>query len=340
MKRTFDTLGFLSPQGQPPIADPELHEHLDGMLFTPTPPFVSETEAVINGVNNFPGLIAVKSFLETQPNLKIAETAEDLANREGKTAIILGLQQTPHDIDPVKLQELHKHGVRVMTLAYQEENHPLGSGYINPDKPLTTEGRNFLEECANLGMIVDLSHVGHQTARDVLDFKDQEQLDLPVIASHGGVYELFDGTNPNSNNNLRNLPLEVLQRIAEAKGLVGIYALTFGLSETDDSLAPFLNQIIEASTMLGSTALTIGTDSVYKKRDPTEWEATVRWLTDTIAKTGELEPRYPDIPFDLNRPDKLSLIAQELTSTGMPQGEVSQIVGENAFKFFTQHLPK
>lgn len=314
-----DTLGFLSPQATPPEADPSLPQYIDLMHVTAAPPILKNSVDLLAGTDRFPSIAQFRSTLESQDGLTIIESGEDLdkIGDSGKTGIILGLQEAPHDADKTVLEELHDQGIRVITLSYQQADHPFGSGYTNPEGHLTNRGRQFLLDCEAVGIIVDLSHLGHQTARDVLQFRNEEQLRFPVFASHGGVYELFDGDKQHLNNT-RNLPWDVLEGIAQADGIVGIYALSFGLSEIDNSPQPFITQVISASERLGETVVTIGSDSIYKTRDEEEWRRMVDWLKGQLTKSGELVPRYPDYPLELNRPDKIQVIKERLDPISKP----------------------
>jgi len=334
-----DSLGFLSPQATPPEADLLLPQYVDLMHVTAAPPMLKQSEELLNGTDRFPSIAQFRSTLESQSNLIIAESGKDL-NKVGdsdKTCIILGLQEAPHDANKATLEELHRQGIRVITLSYQQGDHPFGSGYTNPEGHLTYRGRDFLLDCEAVGIIIDLSHVGHQTARDVLNFRDEQQLCFPVFASHGGVFELFDG-NKNHINNTRNLPWDVLEGIADTGGTVGIYALTFGLSETDDSIKPFINHVVSASERLGETTVTIGSDSVYRSRDIAEWQVLVEWLKGQLTKSGELIPRFPDYPLELNRPDKIEVIEEQLLVAGLARSVVEGVAGKNAIRFFRKSL--
>lgn len=337
MKR-FDTLGFLAPQGAPMVADPELREQLDFIHVTAVAPMMNTTEDALNGVEGrFPGLGTVREGLEQQDGLVVVEKSTEIEDvPENKTGIILGMQETPYDITKTGLYHFHSHGVRVITPVYQDAEHLLGSGYVDSEKGLTPLGKKFLLDASEVGLVIDISHLGHQTARDVMDFRDKEG-DFPVMASHGGVYELFDGE-PTNVNNMRNLPWDVLERVAEAKGLVGIYALTFGLSEKDDSMNPFIDQVAQAVYRLGSEAVCIGTDSVYTRREIPEWQRTVDWMIKMIAQSGELDPRFPDVPTDLNTARKMSVIEQALRQTDLTAGELRGVMGENALNFFKRVL--
>ena len=65
---------------------------------------------------------------------------------------------------------------------------------------LTAFGRKVIQEMNRLGMIVDLSHVSHQTMLDALD-----ESKAPVMFSHSSVYSIC--------NHSRNVKDDVLLRL-------------------------------------------------------------------------------------------------------------------------------
>ncbi|CZR59500.1 related to Putative dipeptidase NECHADRAFT_87110 [Phialocephala subalpina] len=75
------------------------------------------------------------------------------------------------------------------------------------DKGLTPFGHEYVKEMNRLGMMIDLSHVSHQTMRDVLSISE-----APVIFSHSGAYSI--------QKHLRHAPDDVLRGIKRNGGIV------------------------------------------------------------------------------------------------------------------------
>src|SRR5699024_2434690 len=92
------------------------------------------------------------------------------AKKENKLGIILSLQgadSIEHDLRYVTL--LHKLGVRIIQITYNQRNN-LGDGVFEPnDLGLTRFGQQAIYEMNRLGIVVDLSHVGHKTSLDAIE---------------------------------------------------------------------------------------------------------------------------------------------------------------------------
>jgi len=91
------------------------------------------------------------------------------ANAAGKTAILFGLQN-PLAIgaDIGRVEILAQLGIRFCQITYNQQSL-LGAGCFEPhDSGLTSFGREVVNEMNRVGMVIDLSHAGHQTAMDVV----------------------------------------------------------------------------------------------------------------------------------------------------------------------------
>jgi membrane dipeptidase len=143
-------------------------------------------------------------------SLELALTADDVKRifASGKIASLLGAEGG-HSIacSLGVLRMLYKLGVRYMTLTH---NHNVPWADSAADAPvnggLTSFGREVVHEMQHLGMLVDLSHVSADTARDTLDIAD-----TPVIFSHSCAQALCD--------NPRNVPDDILSRLADNGGV-------------------------------------------------------------------------------------------------------------------------
>ncbi len=79
---------------------------------------------------------------------------------------------------------------------------------------LKDDGKRLVEFLDNRKIAVDLSHTSDQLAFDILNFIDQNSLNIPIIASHSNMRSVC------SHN--RNLPDELVQEIVNRNGLIGL----------------------------------------------------------------------------------------------------------------------
>lgn len=75
------------------------------------------------------------------------------------------------------------------------------------DRGLSPFGYEYVKEMNRLGMMIDLSHVSHQTMRDVLSVTR-----APIIFSHSGAYSI--------QRHLRHVPDDVLRSVRRNGGIV------------------------------------------------------------------------------------------------------------------------
>ena len=139
------------------------------------------------------------------------------AVKQKKLAAMLGVEGG-HMIedDLAKLDSLFQRGVRYMTLTWNNSTSWATSAkdesthaFIVSPYGLTGFGKQIVKRMNDLGMIVDISHVGEKTFWDVIGATTK-----PVIASHSCVYTLCPV--------FRNLKDEQIKAIAKNGGVIQI----------------------------------------------------------------------------------------------------------------------
>jgi membrane dipeptidase len=112
------------------------------------------------------------------------------------------------------LDSLYARGTRYLTLTWNNSTSWASSAkdeaagtVTNAKKGLNDLGRQVVQRMNSLGMIVDISHVGEQTFRDVLQVTTK-----PVIASHSCVYTICPHP--------RNLKDEQIRAIGKNGGVI------------------------------------------------------------------------------------------------------------------------
>jgi len=164
--------------------------------------------------------------LERAGEVRIARAVDDIdavrADPDGPPVAVLHLEGA-EAIDPEleALETWYAAGLRSLGPVWSRPND-FGHGvpFIFPSSPdtgpgLTGAGRALIERCAELGILVDLSHLNEA------GFWDVARAELgPLVASHSGVHTLCAAS--------RNLTDAQLDAIGSSGGLVGIvYATKF-----------------------------------------------------------------------------------------------------------------
>lgn len=136
---------------------------------------------------------------------------------EGKFVAMLGLEGGhPIENDIHKLEHFYRRGVRYMTLTWNNSTDWASSAKdeTNPasehrHRGLSELGKQIVRKMNDLGMMVDVSHVGEKTFWDVIKITRK-----PIIASHSSAWALA--------HNRRNLTDAQLKAIAKTGGVVCI----------------------------------------------------------------------------------------------------------------------
>lgn len=99
-----------------------------------------------------------------------------------------------------------------ISLTWKHENR-FGGGN-ETQVGLKPDGRELLRWMSGRGIAVDFSHTSDWLAHDILEFLDQEQLEIPVIASHSNFRVVT--VHP------RNLPDDIAREIFSRAGVIGL----------------------------------------------------------------------------------------------------------------------
>ncbi|XP_050735253.1 dipeptidase 1-like [Eriocheir sinensis] len=188
----------------------------------------------------------IKRLIEQYPeDLRLATSADEVeaAFREGRIASLIGVEGG-HAIQNSLgvLRALRDLGVRYLTLTHTcstpwaECARAQETDEEDPNSPrgLTQFGKTVVREMNRLGLLVDLSHVSQATMREALEVSR-----APVIFSHSSVYAIC--------RNPRNVPDDILQRVAEKGGVVMIsfynYFLTCSEKATISNVIEHINHV-------------------------------------------------------------------------------------------------
>ncbi len=240
---------------------------------------------------------------DAQPDmLCFVRTAADLdaalAERgEGRRPIagILGAEGA-HVLegDLANLDTIYDAGFRLVGLMHFFDNELGGSLHGSRGAGLTDFGGRVVAGLQDRGMIVDLAHASPQMAEDVLDIMRR-----PVIVSHTGIFSHCE--------TVRNFPDELMQRIADEGGLIGI---GFWEDVTCDATpAGIAAAIMAAIEVVGVDHVSLGSDY-----------------------DGAVETT-----FDVS---ELAAVTHALIEAGLSDQDIAAVMGGNTIRFLRANLPQ
>ncbi len=150
--------------------------------------------------------------------------------------------------DPAMVRNLHRLGVRLMSLTWNERNQLAdGAGEEPGGGGVSRAGRAIIQEMNRVNMIVDVSHIAEAGFWDVLEISTR-----PVIASHSNCRELA--------NHRRNLSDAQIKALQDQGGVQGITFVRPFLGGSED-LERVIDHMWHALEVAGSDRhLGLGSD--------------------------------------------------------------------------------
>lgn len=311
-----------------------------------TPEWVSKNYATQGGsARRALDLIDVSyRMIEKYPrDLMLATSTADIrrAKKEGKVGVLFGIEGG-HAIENSlpALREFYRLGVRYMTLTHNNTNEWADACCDTARHGGLSEfGKEVVAEMNRLGMLVDVSHVSDETMSDVLDVSK-----APVIASHSSA-RVFS-------NHKRNVPDELLKRIAQNGGVVMV-----------NFYPAFLDEKVRVAGLERDQRLKAQRDALREqfKDDQKRLDEELKKLNDAnpipnttlsmlvdhiehIAKVAGVDhvglgsdfDGVPNLPEGMNDVADLPVITYELLRRGHSDADVLKILGGNLMRVFAQ----
>ncbi len=258
--------------------------------------------------------------------IRLASDIQD-AKRAGKLGMIYGLQDgVSFEDDLDRLSALHHVGIRIIQPTYNRRNL-LGDGCMEPsDAGLSRMGFEAVERMNALGILVDLSHCGRQTAADAIATSRR-----PVSFTHTASYTLTDHP--------RHRTDEEMKAVADTGGVIGIFIMPYlnrGKQPTSEDVVLHIEQAINAA---GEDHVSIGTDGNISPTTLTpDYIEKFREGTRERARLGIAAPYETETGYlfanDLNTPRRFETLAGLLLARGHSETRIEKILGANLLRLF------
>ena len=293
---------------------------------------------------------ALENIQEAIPNkFEIAKSYDDLLRIEkaGKLAGIIGVEGG-HAIENVmvNLIRLYRRGMRYLTLTWNNST-PWATSALDetknediPFRGLTDFGRKVVKKCNELGIMIDVSHLGEQAFWDVIETTTQ-----PIIASHSCVYSLCP--------HFRNLKDDQLKAIGDNGGVVFVNFYPGFLDSTFKDKADAIEETHQRE--LDSLK------ALYDEESDDYWYGSMAILGEELAKAAPTVDAVIDhidyiaklvgvdhvglgsdfdgvsvLPKGLEDCTKMPVITRKLLQRGYSKEDVRKILGENFRRIFKE----
>lgn len=231
---------------------------------------------------------------------------------EPKVGLVILMEGADGVRDPMELPEWFDEGVRILGPAWSGTRYAGGTGEPGP---LTDEGRALLEVMAELGMILDVSHMTEEGVLEAVD-----RYDGTLIASHCNPLARL----PNSAKPERHLSDRSIARIAERDGVIGVVLANH-----------FLKDSWTASE--GRQAVTL--DEVAAHIDHI---CQIVGDVEHVGLGSDFDGGFglDKVPQDLDSVADLRLIGDKLSARGYRPGEVEAVLAGNWLSVLRRALPE
>lgn len=278
--------------------------------------------------------------------MKVGNTAElAQALKAKKMAAMFGVEgghMIENSLD--KLDHFYRRGARYMTLTWNNSTEWATSALDETTKAdslkhkgLTAFGKQVVQRMNELGMLVDLSHVGEQTFWDAINTSTK-----PVLVSHSCVYTLCP--------HRRNLKDDQIKAIAKNGGVIHLNFYSGFVDSSFERRSEIFNSNhrSERDSMLKINPEPYFADVFLFEKYPAEVNALRPPLSmlldhlDYIVKLAGIDhvglgsdfDGINSAPLQLDDVTNMPLITKELLKRGYPKKDIRKILGENFLRLF------
>lgn len=238
----------------------------------------------------------------------------DRAKREGKIAVISGVQNAEHFRKAEDVRFFHGLGLRCAQLTYNSQT-TIGSGSTErEDGGLSDYGLAIVAEMEKVGMLVDVSHCGDRTTLDAIELARG-----PIAITHSNCRALNDHPRLKSD--------EAIRKLAAKGGVMGITGVRmFVGAKEPTTLDSMIDHIDHVARLVGIEHVGIGSDADLYGYDAMPADQLKALKASYKASYGFRE-RIDIDGFD--RPTKIYELTQALLRRGYGESDIEAVLGGN-----------
>ena len=261
---------------------------------------------------------ALHKEVDESPSISQITKFDDIAraNRDGKIGLILGMEGAePLGNDIELLRIFYILGLRMLTLTHVLRNYVADGAHFFPRKEgkpggVTDFGVQVIEECNNLGIVIDVSHLNDPGFWDVIEFTK-----APVVASHSNCRAL--------QNHPRCLTDDQIKAVINNGGVIGMNSASIFVDDKNPDLEHLVNHLDHIVQLGGIEHVGLGFDFCDYVLKYLDAEARAK-LPNVAPATG----LYGD--------EEVPNFTEALVKRGYKDDDIELILGKNFLRVFKE----
>lgn len=253
----------------------------------------------------------------------ICKTSAEIkrARSENKIALIItmeGVEPLGDDLDLLRV--FYQLGLRMVGLTHARRN-AAGAGGIfassgSPRDGLTAFGREVVQECERLGIIIDLAHINPKGFEEIVGLTKK-----PLIVSHTNARKFYDIE--------RNASDEQIKMIGERGGVIGTNAILVSGNRPESTIDRYIDHIQHVIGLIGIDGVGIGFDFC---------EYLFNQLPEDVIKELASKLTTPHFIPDLTNHSHARNLTRKLIERGFSDGDIQKILRGNWMRIFEELL--
>ncbi|MCH7642956.1 MAG: dipeptidase [Chloroflexi bacterium] len=262
--------------------------------------------------------------------LEVAYTGGDVEriHREGRIAVVLTIEGgNAICSDLGVLRQLHRAGIRSITLTWQYATPWCDSCNDEPHGGLTDLGRDIVKEMCQIGMLPDVSHISDRAFYDVLEVADG-----PVFASHSSCRSLQDAR--------RNMTDDMIVALGQAGGVLNINFASPFIGGPDHP--PFVPMLNPERSMFRDPFERIhnpdGKPGAPFDRLLDHFDLALRLAGADCVGIGSDYDGVSSVPVGMDDISRLPVLTAGLLERGHDEKTVQKVLGANNLRLFKEAL--
>ena len=261
--------------------------------------------------------------VERSERFAICRTNDEIvrAREAGKIALLITMEGVePLGEDPNLLRVFYELGVRAIGLTHARRNAAGSGGIFKPSGSsrdgLTNFGRDLVQECERLGILVDLAHINPKGFDEIVDLTTK-----PLIVSHTNARKFYDIE--------RNISDEQIKMVGQRGGVVGLNAILVSANKEKATIDHYVDHIEHVIELIGIDHVAIGFDFC---------EYLFQQLPPNVIKELAAKLTTPHFIPDLTNHSHARNVTRKLIERRFTDEQIEKILFRNWMRIFEELL--